>query len=404
MSDQDSSEPLLQSPPASRAGLLSLGKKRGISLPGRILSAVHLACRSDSTILITGPTGTGKSSLAREIHENSKRKARPFVSVNLATLSEGVLESELFGHERGAFTGADLRRVGKLELAQGGTVFLDEVGELKPQLQARLLEFLQSRRISPVGGNREIVLNVRVIAATHRDLSAAVRRGEFREDLLHRLRVLSFEMDALKKRRGDLAALSGQILGDLAMESGSQVNKRLSPIVLDFFQQYPWPGNIRELRNVLEYGVLAAEDSDEIAMEHLPAWLFEEAEGLEPFGASRSSSRTADVTIGAELPQEGSKVLKQASATPPELGFLSVPLTLNFEETCQSFQRAYLERALAQNGGRISRTARQLGMGKSTLIRRIQALQINPDPGRDLPTSSLQRSFDASRPPEKKKN
>ncbi len=151
----------------------------------RLLKIAHLG---DSTVLITGQTGTGKSTLAKKIHLESRRKDRPFVAINLATLHEGVLESELFGHEKGAFTGADQRRIGRLELANAGTVFLDEVSELSPRLQARLLEFIQSKTIVPVGGNKEIQLDIRVVAATHKDLDLAVRKGDFREDLFHRLR------------------------------------------------------------------------------------------------------------------------------------------------------------------------------------------------------------------------
>ena len=165
-----------------------------------LLNTYKIACNSNSTVLITGDTGTGKTHLASMIHNNSTKKGKPFVVVNLATLHEGTLESELFGHEKGSFTGAEHKRIGRLEAAQGGTVFLDEIGELSPRLQSRLLEFLNSKTIVPVGSNRELQLDVRVIAATHKNLQVAVKNKEFREDLFHRLRVISLKLLPLRER------------------------------------------------------------------------------------------------------------------------------------------------------------------------------------------------------------
>jgi DNA-binding NtrC family response regulator len=180
---------------------------------------IRLACQSGANVLISGATGTGKTRLAKQIHDGSTRKTAPFVTVNLATLHEGVLESELFGHERGSFTGAEQRRTGKLEMAQGGTVFLDEIGELPLRLQARLLEFLQSKTITPVGSNREVRLDVRVIVATHRDLERAVQKSEFREDLFHRLRVISISLECLRNRSDDFDAILQTNLHDLCISA-----------------------------------------------------------------------------------------------------------------------------------------------------------------------------------------
>lgn len=302
-----------------------------------------IAASSDASVLITGQTGTGKTTLARQIHEASSRSGRPFVSINLATLSEGVLESELFGHEKGAFTGADSKRVGKLEMSQGGTVLLDEISELPLRLQARLLEFLQSKVVTPVGSNRQIQLNVRIIAATHRDLQQAVKQGTFREDLFHRLRVVPIEMKSLQERDEEFDTLVHDCLSAAAQSAGKVIHK-LTPEVASQFEAYSWPGNLRELRNVLEFAVLSAEEG-EVRESDLPQWF---SQSLLP---------------GAEM---------QASP----LGVAEIPLTFDYLRTLERFEKEYLTRALARNGGRINRTARQIGVNKTTLIRRIRTHQL----------------------------
>lgn len=300
-----------------------------------------IACNGDSTVLITGGTGTGKTALAKKIHNQSKRRLKPFISVNLATLHEGVLESELFGHEKGSFTGAEQRRVGRLELAQGGTVFLDEVGELTPRLQARLLEFLQSRTIALVGSNREVQLDVRVIAATHKNLSLAVKNGDFREDLFHRLRVVSIGLKSLKDRADEFDHLVHTCLQEVCGLMNRSI-LRISEGVAQLFETYGWPGNLRELRNVLEYAV-SASSNNEITLDDLPCWLFQEV---------------------AEESQASPKV--------PVLGQFEVPLTLDYQTTFEFFDKEYFRRALSRNGGRVARTARQIGLNKTTFMRRVR--------------------------------
>ncbi len=306
-----------------------------------------ITCESDTIVLITGNTGTGKSSLARKIHEHSSRRARPFIAVNLATLHEGTLESELFGHEKGSFTGADQKRVGKLELAQGGTVFLDEIGELSPRLQARLLEFLQTQVISPVGSNREVHLNVRIIAATHKNLQSAVKKGEFREDLFHRLRVISIPLASLCERHEEFDEIVHSCLQDICSKMGRSILS-LSPGVAEKFETYDWPGNIRELRNVLEYAVLSSE-SAQIVLGDLPQWLI----------LNRSNLIQDQLMINSSV-----------------LGVAETTLTLNFQDSLARFEKEYLQRALGKYGGRVNRTARAIGINKTTLIRRMRAYQI----------------------------
>jgi DNA-binding NtrC family response regulator len=305
---------------------------------------VNIACKSEATVLITGATGSGKTSLARQIHEGSLRKNKPFVVINLASLHEGTIESELFGHERGAFTGADQRRVGRLELAHGGTVFLDEVGELSLRLQARLLEFIQSRKITPVGSNREIQLDVRIIAATHRDIWEASARGDFREDLLHRLCVVSIRLCSLRDRTDEFSDLVHDCLDVFAKQAGKSI-LRISPAVAELFESYDWPGNLRELRNVLEYAVLACEGS-EITFSDLPELFVSRAR---PVGGAPGWPRTIVTT-----------------------GTMSIPLILDYQTMITSFDREYLRWALTRNSGKISRTARQIGMAKTTLLRRMK--------------------------------
>jgi DNA-binding NtrC family response regulator len=270
----------------------------------------------------------------------------------LATLNEGVLESELFGHEKGSFTGADQKRIGKLELAQGGTVFLDEVGELPLRLQARLLEFLQSRTISPVGSNREVRLNVRIIVATHRDLKVSVSRGEFREDLFHRLRVIAFQMKALRERAEDFDLLVHQAIREFCQQSGKTI-LRLSEGAAEVLEKYSWPGNIRELRNVLEYAVMASE-TQEIGLSDLPGWMMQSDSLIE---------ETPEAIDGRAF---------------PVLGTAQVTLTLDYRGTFQRFEKEYLQRALSRNGGRINRTAREIGLNKTTLLRRARAYRLYP--------------------------
>lgn len=325
----------------------------------QIQKTIQLAQTSDLNVLITGPTGSGKSRLAREIHEKSARKLKPFVILNLATLHEGTLESELFGHERGAYTGADSRRVGRLELAQGGTVFLDEIAELSPRLQARLLEFLQSRTICAVGSNRETRLDVRVIAATHKNLTSAVSRGEFREDLFHRLRVLSISLPSLNQRSDEFGTHVHSTLEEFSRLYGRRL-LRLSEAAALRLESHSWPGNFRELRNVLEYAVLAS-DGTELREEDLPPWFLEASDSASAFApmSDRSEERRQNIAGNHE-----------------ELRVADFTFSRSFHEAIRHFEREYLGRALRRHNGRINETARQIGLNKSTLIRRIRALEV----------------------------
>lgn len=252
----------------------------------RLLQLVDRVAPHDTTVLILGESGTGKELIARAIHERSPRRDHPFVAINCAALTETLLESELFGHEKGAFTGAVAQKKGKLELAEGGTVFLDEMGELAPALQAKLLRVLQQREFERVGGTRTLRLNVRIVAATNRDLAAEVRSGAFREDLYHRLNVVALRTPSLRDRPDDIPALAKHFLQRAAARSGRAV-QGISPAAADCLQAYPWPGNVRELENAIERAVVLGETAW-VLPEDLPDNILDTApaHSLPPFQAS----------------------------------------------------------------------------------------------------------------------
>jgi transcriptional regulator with GAF, ATPase, and Fis domain len=247
----------------------------------RVYSRIVKVAPSDCTVLINGETGTGKELAARAIHENSRRARRPFVAINCAALTEFLLESELFGHERGAFTGAVVQKKGKLEVADGGTVFLDEIGELAPGLQSKLLRSLQHHEFERVGGTRTIKVDVRVIAATNRDLAAAVAAGTFRQDLWYRLNVVSLTMPPLRDRRADIPVLAAHF----AAKYGRGRAVSLSAEAVAVLTAHDWPGNVRELENAIERAVVLGA-SDRILADDLPESLVEMAAGRAPDDAA----------------------------------------------------------------------------------------------------------------------
>ena len=224
---------------------------------------------SRASVLITGESGTGKELVAAALHEQSTRREGPFVKLHCAALAETLLESELFGHERGAFTGAVSRRDGRFQMAHGGTLFLDEIGEISPAVQVKLLRFLQEHEFERVGGSQTIKVNVRVIAATNRDLAEEVARGAFREDLYYRLNVVGIEMPALRTRRSDVPLLAEHFLRKYTAENGKHLT-RFSQAATDLMMSYHWPGNVRELENAIERAVVMA-SGDSVEPQHFPS-------------------------------------------------------------------------------------------------------------------------------------
>jgi PAS domain S-box-containing protein len=299
-----------------------------------VLSRISKVAPSDSTVLITGETGTGKELVARAIHRRSHRASRAFVSVNCAAIPRDLTASELFGHEKGAFTGAMQRRIGRFELAEGGTIFLDEVGELSADTQVALLRVLQEREFERVGGRQPIHIDVRVIAATNRDLKAAVASGTFRQDLYYRLNVFPLEVPPLRERRKDIPLLVEYFIDRYARKAGKNI-RSVGQKTLQLLQSYPWPGNIRELQNVIERSVIVCETENFSVDE---SWL---------------SQEPRDKKSGGKL-------------------YLSQNLAAKEKEL--------IEEALRESQGRVfgpSGAAAKLGIARSTLDSKIQSLNIN---------------------------
>jgi DNA-binding NtrC family response regulator len=297
-----------------------------------IVAALAKVARSDATVLLQGESGTGKEVAARFVHGSSPRAARPFVAINCAVLTENLLESELFGHERGAFTGAHAQRKGRIELASGGSFFLDEVGELRPGLQAKLLRVLEERQFERLGGSQSIAADVRWIAATHRDLRAMVREGTFREDLYHRLAVFPIRLPPLRERREDILPLAEALVAQLS-QAAKRAVPRLQPALKDRLQREAWPGNVRELRNALERAMILAEGAT-LGVEQL--WL-DPDESTSPGPASSGSSA----------------------------GSLA------------DLERQTIERTLASVGGNRREAAAKLGIGLRTLYDKLKRYQLN---------------------------
>ena len=233
-----------------------------------IFSLIEKIAATDSTVLVNGESGTGKELAARAIHLLSRYQERPFVSINCGAVPDSLLESELFGHMRGSFTGAVADKKGMFEVAEGGVLFLDEVGEMSPMTQVKLLRALQDKKIRRVGGTEEIPVDIRIIAATNQDLKKKIEEGKFREDLFYRLNVLSLVMPPLRKRKEDLPLLVSHFIKKHCQEMGRKI-KRIAPEVMNVFESYPWPGNVRELENVIER-VVAIEEREIITRDSLP--------------------------------------------------------------------------------------------------------------------------------------
>ncbi len=266
---------------------------------GPSMQQVHLlidkVAATDSPVLILGESGTGKELVAREIHRRSLRAGGPFIAINCAALSEGVLESELFGHEKGAYTGAAGMRKGRFELADGGTLFLDEIGELSPSIQVKLLRFLQEKEFERVGGAKTIQVDTRIVAATHKQLKAAIADGSFREDLYYRLNVISIDLPPLRARVEDIPLLARHFLDKYGAEMAKK--RELNPEIIDRLVHYPWPGNIRELQNVIERAVVLS-DEEQLTVLDLPR----ELQNQEAAGMPEAVATVPDATVQAATP------------------------------------------------------------------------------------------------------
>jgi transcriptional regulator with GAF, ATPase, and Fis domain len=287
-----------------------------------VLSRVSKVAPTDSTVLLTGETGTGKELIARAIHKRSRRSSRAFASVSCAAIPASLIASELFGHEKGAFTGAIQRRLGRFELAEEGTLFLDEVGELPAETQITLLRVLQERQFERVGGNQPIQTNVRVIAATNRDLEAAIAAGTFRSDLFYRLNVFPIEIPPLRERKEDIPLLVAYFIDHFARKAAKSfrgINKK----TLNLLLSYPWPGNIRELQNVVERSVVVCETENFSVDE---SWLSRQpvSEPKSPCELSEKLAAQEKQMIEAALRESGGRVSGPSGAA-AKLGFIDQP-------------------------------------------------------------------------------
>jgi formate hydrogenlyase transcriptional activator len=282
-----------------------------------VLNQIAKVAPSDSTVLIQGETGVGKELVARAIHNRSRRASRAFIRVNCAAIPQSLITSELFGHEKGAFTGALQRRLGRFESADGGTIFLDEIGELPQETQVAMLRVLQEREFERVGGNGPIVVDVRVLAATNRDLTAAVRDGVFRADLFYRLNVVPIQVPALRDRRGDIRLLVEYFVERYAQKAGKRI-RSISKETLDLFEAYHWPGNIRELQNVIERAVILS-DADVFRAD--PSWLTPApADGGVPTGSLTADLAQREKAIIEDALRDAHGVIGGATGAAAKLG------------------------------------------------------------------------------------
>ena len=321
-----------------------------------VFRAIGRLSQSNATVLITGESGTGKELVALALHRHSGRSAKPFVAINTAAMPKDLLESELFGHERGAFTGAQAMRRGRFEQAEGGTLFLDEIGDMPAELQTRLLRVLSDGQFYRVGGHQPIKANVRVIAATHQDLEQRVRQGLFREDLFHRLNVIRLRLPSLRERQEDIPLLAKHFLAKSARELGTE-GKRLSEAAMNYLAAQDFPGNVRQLENLCHWlTVMAPTQTIEVA--DLPAEL-----RLEGGKAPESD------WVGA-LEREVERAFVRG-----ETGVL--------DRFAQVFEKALIGTALARTGGRRIEAANLLGMGRNTITRKIAELGLEAKGGPD---------------------
>jgi transcriptional regulator with PAS, ATPase and Fis domain len=273
-----------------------------------LCETVKQIAQTDASVLIQGESGTGKELVAQAIHKESRRAHRRFVTINCGALPENLLESELFGHVKGAFTGAIYNKKGRFEIADGGSIFLDEVAELNPEMQVKFLRVLQDGGFEPVGGTRTHRVDVRVISATNNDLEKAVAAGKFRSDLYYRLCVMPVAIPPLRERGGDIELLAKHFLQEFSQDS-YRTNVNLSPQTLAIFQKYNWPGNCREMQNVIQYALVKCQE-DTIKPEHLPVTLF--AGGQTDFVRQRRESKIEEQMVLAALQKAGGNKLRAA--------------------------------------------------------------------------------------------
>lgn len=335
----------------------------------KVFGIIHRLSKVDTPVLIRGASGTGKELVARAIHFNSSRKDGKFVAINCSAIPENLFESELFGHEKGSFTGADQRKIGRFQYAEGGTLFLDEVGDMPVLMQVKLLRVLQEKAFTPVGSNREIATNVRIIAATNRPLEEMMKQGTFREDLFYRLNVIPIFLPSLVDRKDDLDSLARMFIRKFNETHGKKITA-IAPDAMAVLKKYNWPGNIRELENVIEHAFIM------------------EASGVLTLGSLPESVLSATGTCLPEITLESLVRADQPSV--PEEDLIAVdedgddPLkrlegreSLDFNAQKEAFEKEFIIKALRTFKGRINQTALHANIPKKTLLRKIEKYGIN---------------------------
>jgi sigma-54 specific flagellar transcriptional regulator A len=341
-------------PPAD-AELLPTGSTPGIR---SLIDLIRQVAPFNTSVLILGESGTGKERVARSIHANSDRSEGVFVPVNCGAIPSELMESELFGHEKGAFTGALSARKGRFELAEGGTLFLDEIGDMSLEMQVKLLRVLQERSFERVGGNRSISCNVRIVAATHRDLKQAVAEGKFREDLYYRLNVFPLKVPALRERIGDLQMLVGELTAEVERNSGVSVG--FSTGAMRQLASHQWPGNVRELANLVE----------RMAIMH-PGRTVEPGDLPADYQTDVPDDPRMEVAAAASAAEE-----VVASNAAPEA---SEELSVDLKDHLQQIERELIEHALQRSKGVVAEAARMLSVGRTTLVEKIRKYDLDTD-------------------------
>jgi sigma-54 specific flagellar transcriptional regulator A len=346
---------------------------------------VATMANSNATVMITGESGTGKELLARLLHEQSDRCGANFVPINCAAIPKDLLESELFGHRKGSFTGAVADRIGRFELAHGGTIFLDEIGDMSLDMQVKLLRVLQERTVDPIGGTRQVQVDVRVVAATHRDLETEIAAGRFREDLYYRLNVLPMVTPPLRERNDDVPELLGFFAKKCASYGKQPI--RFKTDFMAALQKYPWPGNVRELSNVVDrFSTLYA--GQELDLRAIPPTLLPkglvsaqaELQAKAPLLAKMEMTPPpevlAEMSSAAESEEEENDVegLIMLAQGMPQLP----PEGLSLKERMAQIERSIIEQALERNAGNVSRTAKLLNLQRTTLIEKINKYELRP--------------------------
>jgi len=316
------------------------------SVMKQLKEQIAIVAPTDAWVLIQGENGTGKELVAQTIHRLSRQNQKPLVEINCAAIPEELIESELFGHEKGAFTGATTMKRGKFDLANGGILFLDEIGDMSLKTQAKILRILQEQKFERVGGNKTITIDVRIMAATNKDLEKEIKEGRFREDLYYRLNVISIEIPPLRERKDDIPLLVDAFLSEFAGDAAHGPKKRATPEVIEAFMGYDWPGNVRELRNMIERLVILSKGL-EITVDNLPP-----------------SFRRGPATA----PE------RQVNTSTPEASWMTCP---DFREARAIFEREYLAKRLAEFQGNVKKTAEAIGIERRHLYRKIKSLGLD---------------------------